>query len=1005
MATATDENGSDSQDSLPNSFLRDRLLMIQQFLFLVAFGLIHVLVAVGLTNAKGPVVTDPQQAGPEYAVQGEYTGNLGPDNDQLKVGVQIISLGQGNFRVVLHKGGLPGDGWNRGGKTEAEAKIFGDTLTFQQGDMRLVWTNGQIKARLEARAGSNPVHEGTLHRIVRESPTIGLRPPAEAIILFDGTSTEGWVGDNGKIAAMSEGLLHEGVRTNARFLDHQMHLEFRTPFQPEENGQGRGNSGLYLQGRYEVQILDSFGLSGESNECGGIYRIARPQENLCLPPLQWQTYDIDFIAARYDAEGKLVRPAYLTVRHNGVLIHDHVEMNHITGGNQLPAGPEPGFVYLQDHQNPVRFRNIWAVAKPDNVSVPTAGSNAVPLPERWASPRELRNKKMIGTGQHSIQEGLTGVGPEFLLMNPGFCDSHPFDGITVTAPLAAEWLTEIGRTGSNSVLDNLVWANVRIPYAAVEKTIRDLQQVKWGHLTDNFLWYRLSGEGPDGPLASDFTNDTHWANIQHNAALSARLCKEANLKGFMLDTEQYSSYALRDGEVAEKNKEGETISRPFPLGRDTPQLLRQRGRQWIRAVQSEYPDITIVIFFGWSPDLDSAGFLSGVKPFLDGILEGIEGNARLVHGYENTFYYGHAPNSRYTEPGFPGQRHRYEWARNAMHDWRNLSIDPHKYDQYVEPGMAAWVESDPWDLWNGWPQGTRDTIWSNLPLALAYSDEYVWVWSEHTHFGHSYTLGKGANPFLTSLSNQTFNTGREATASVTENFASDPLSRGWYFDFDMLDVARKTSPEQTTGHFSLDAVPYAWSYERHAVKIRGAGTSGVDGATISPLGYQRRRYVHPLKSLATSDRLQMNLDFQIEKFGGDVDNPMILGLFRSDRSVSDVTLSLQISSPTLAHLVVAGNGSEWRAPLTLNRELAMGKKYRWSVEFQSTDGKIAATLSNTTNADSIEEVSQLTESIPMGLRHCDWDEVGAALGDGPNLRTPAGPYYEWLLQRVDVQAR
>lgn len=979
--------------------------MIQQLGFLVLFALINAVVSVGVVDAKGPVIDDPSQAGPEYAIQGEYTGTLGPDNDQLKIGVQLISLGEGKFRAVLHKGGLPGDGWNRGGKTEAETHIVNRVLTFEQGDMRLVWNNGQIQVRLEAHAGSNPVHEGVLNRVVRESPTLGLRPPTEAIVLFDGTSTDGWLGENGKAAAMSDGLLHEGVRTRARFLDHQLHLEFRTPFQPEESGQARGNSGLYLQGRYELQILDSFGLSGELNECGGVYSFARARENLCFPPLQWQTYDTDFTAARYDAEGKLVRPAYLTVRHNGVLIHDHVEMDHITGGNQLPAGPEPGFVYLQDHGNPVRYRNIWAVAKPGNVVIESERPTATLPPERWASPRELRGKKMIGTGQHSIQPGLAGVGPEFLLQNPGFCDVHPFDGITVTAPLAAEWLAEMGRAGSTAELDNLAWANVRIPYAAVEETIRDLQQVSWGHLTDNFLWYRLSGDGRDGPLASDLANDTHWANIQHNAALSARVCKEAKLKGFMLDTEQYGSYALRDGEVAEKNQAGETIARAFPLGRDTPALLRQRGRQWIRAVQSECPDITIVIFFGWSPDLDSAGFLSGVKPFLDGILEGIEGNARLVHGYENTFYYGHAPNSRYTEPGFPGQRHRYEWARNAMHNWRSLSIDPHKYDQYVEPGMAAWVESDPWDLWNGWPQGTRDTIWSNLPLALAYSDEYVWVWSEHTHFGHSYTLGKGTNPFLASLSNQTLNTGREATTSVTENFASDPLSRGWYFDFDMLDAGRKTSPDQTAGNFSLDAVPYAWSYERHAVNVRGIGTSGVDGKTIAPLGYQRRRYVHPLKSLATSDRLQMNLDFQIQQFGGDVRNPMILGLFQSDRSVLDGTLSLQISSPTSAHIVVADNGSEWRAPLTLKRELASGKKYRWSVELQSTDGKIAVTLSESTNGDSFAEVSTLTESVPVNLRQCDWDEVGAALWDGPNLRTPAGPYYDWLLQRVEVQAR
>src|SRR5690606_10766687 len=131
------------------------------------------------------------------------------------------------------------------------------------------------------------------------------------------------------------------------FGDHKIHIEFLLPYKPEARGQGRGNSGIYLQGRYEVQMLDSFGLEGRDNECGGIYSVAKPKVNMCLPPLVWQTYDIDFTAARYDAEGKKTANARITVHHNGVLIHDDIELPHATTASRLKEGPEDGPIYLQ----------------------------------------------------------------------------------------------------------------------------------------------------------------------------------------------------------------------------------------------------------------------------------------------------------------------------------------------------------------------------------------------------------------------------------------------------------------------------------------------------------------------------------------------------------------------------------------------------------------------------------------------------------------------------------
>jgi hypothetical protein len=111
-------------------------------------------------------------------------------------------------------------------------------------------------------------------------------------------------------------------------------------------------------------MLDSFGLEGEENECGGIYSVAKPSVNMCYPPLAWQTYDIDYTAARYK-DNELVSPPRITVRHNGVVIHDDVELpgNRNTTAAPVAAGPQNGPLYLQDHGNPVRYRNIWVVGK------------------------------------------------------------------------------------------------------------------------------------------------------------------------------------------------------------------------------------------------------------------------------------------------------------------------------------------------------------------------------------------------------------------------------------------------------------------------------------------------------------------------------------------------------------------------------------------------------------------------------------------------------------------
>ena len=136
--------------------------------------------------------------------------------------------------------------------------------------------------------------------------------------------------------------------------------EFQLSFMPYARGQGRSNSGCYMQGRYEVQVLDSFGLKGKNNECGGIYSIKDPDLNMCYPPLSWQTYDVEYTAAKYEGDRK-VKDALMTVRHNGVLVHRDVELPKGTTAHPTKEGPEPGPIYLQNHGNPLKYRNIWVV--------------------------------------------------------------------------------------------------------------------------------------------------------------------------------------------------------------------------------------------------------------------------------------------------------------------------------------------------------------------------------------------------------------------------------------------------------------------------------------------------------------------------------------------------------------------------------------------------------------------------------------------------------------------
>ena len=284
---------------------------------------------------------------------------------------RVIGLGNNRYEIqILEEFDKRADF-----KVKTEAVWKNGKMTFDQNGFSGKITNDSFTGKKAGVAFDTPF---SLKRVHRASPTMGKKAPENAVVLFDGSDLDAWERQGGGnptwltkdgyfevLPKKDNNNVGGSINTRQSFGDVKVHLEFRLPYEPEHRGQKRANSGFFLPGGYEVQILDSYGLDGMWNECGALYKQSPPRVNMCWAPGVWQTFDVEFKRLRRDSEGNKVDHAEFTVWHNGVKIHNSFQIKGATSntqkGRELGESGKNGGLSLQDHSNKIQFRNIWVV--------------------------------------------------------------------------------------------------------------------------------------------------------------------------------------------------------------------------------------------------------------------------------------------------------------------------------------------------------------------------------------------------------------------------------------------------------------------------------------------------------------------------------------------------------------------------------------------------------------------------------------------------------------------
>lgn len=327
---------------------------------------------------------------PPDPIQGNWLGDWTPDKGGGgKQTAQIVALGKGMYQgaFTAYDGGESQSETFRfvisGTLTDSgvvfEQKInLGETLgTFEWGATA---KDGLLKGRYSN--NRNYIGTFTLKRVELKPEQVGTEPLPGAVVLFDGTGLDRWTRHGGGSTAwkLVDGALQVGRNAGRSqpehlvcretFRDAQIHLEYRTPFLPEARGLERGASGVFVQGRYEIQVLDSFGQPrvrdnfgalADDDSAGAVFKRAAPLENVALPPREWQALDITFTAPELKPDGAVQRPGTLTVVHNGTVIHNALKLEEPTSGAPIQDLTTPAGLILEDAGQPVEFRNIWMV--------------------------------------------------------------------------------------------------------------------------------------------------------------------------------------------------------------------------------------------------------------------------------------------------------------------------------------------------------------------------------------------------------------------------------------------------------------------------------------------------------------------------------------------------------------------------------------------------------------------------------------------------------------------